>query len=84
MSLNNTEVTTNHFGFLLIPDYSMIAFSSAIEPLRMANQVAHKPLYRWTVYTLDGKPVKASNGLEITPDASLENAGEMSTFFICG
>ena len=62
----------------------MIAFSSAIEPLRMANRDSGKPLYRWSLYTIDGLAERASNGLEITPDASLENAGDVSILFVCG
>ncbi len=84
MSDEKAAVITEHFAFLQVPDYSMIAFSSAIEPLRMANRDAGKELYRWSVYTVDGLPEKASNGLEITPDDSLENATDFSILFICG
>ncbi len=84
MSEVKTEVKPNHFGFLLVPNYSMIAFTSAIEPLRMANRAAQKTLYQWSVYTLDGNPVKASNRLEISPDAGIDKAGAMSILFVCG
>ncbi len=84
MSEVKTEVKPDHFGFLLVPNYSMIAFTSAIEPLRMANRAAQKTLYQWSVYTLDGNPVKASNRLEISPDASIDKAGAMSILFVCG
>ena len=84
MSDEKTAVKTEHFGFLQVPNYSMIAFSSAIEPLRMANRDAGSELYRWRVYTIDGLPERASNGLEITPDDSIENAGDMSILFVCG
>lgn len=84
MSEVKTEVKPNHFGFLLVPNYSMIAFTSAIEPLRMANRAAQNTLYQWSVYTLDGNPVKASNGLEISPDAGIDKAGAMSILFVCG
>ena len=84
MSEEKAEVKPTHFGFLLVPNYSMIAFTSAVEPLRMANRAAQKTLYSWSIYTLDGNPVKASNQLEITPDASIDKAGEMSYFFVCG
>ncbi len=73
-----------HYGFLQVPNYSMIAFSSAIEPLRMANRDADTELYRWSVYTIDGLPEKASNGLEITPDGSIESADDVSILFVCG
>ena len=84
MSEEKAEVKPTHFGFLLVPNYSMIAFTSAVEPLRMANRAAQKTLYSWSIYTLDGMPVKASNGLEITPHGSIDKAGQMSYFFVCG
>ena len=84
MSDDKSGVKPEHFGFLLVPNYSMIAFTSAIEPLRMANRAAQKPLYSWTIYTLDGNPVNASNGLEITPDYSIDKSIDMSILFICG
>src|SRR3546814_15101422 len=35
------------FGFLLLPQFSMLAFSSAVEPLRAANRLSGKALYDW-------------------------------------
>ncbi len=84
MRQTSAETGTEHYGFLLVPNYSMIAFSSAIEPLRMANRDTGKPLYRWSIYTVDGLAERASNGLEITPDASLEQADNVSALFVCG
>ncbi len=72
-----------HFAFLLVPNYSMIAVSSAIEPLRMANQISQKKLYDWTVVTLDGNPVAASNGLKMQPNCSLENIPGVDALFLC-
>jgi transcriptional regulator GlxA family with amidase domain len=84
MSQPSSTSKPEHFGFLQVPNYSMIAFSSAIEPLRMANRSAGRDLYRWTIYTIDGLPEKASNGLEITPDDSIENAADIDILFVCG
>jgi transcriptional regulator GlxA family with amidase domain len=84
MNDETKAIKPEHYGFLLVPNYSMIAFTSAIEPLRMANRDAGKELYRWSVYTLDGLSERASNGLEITPDDSIENLGEVSILFVCG
>ncbi len=83
MSTNKSEAKPDHFGFLLVPNYSMIAFSLAIEALRMANRASGKTLYSWSVYTIDGNPVYASNGLTVTPDASIEHAGDMAICFVC-
>ena len=84
MSDEKSTPKPEHFGFLQVPNYSMIAFSSAIEPLRMANRNAGMELYRWSIYTIDGLPEKASNGLEITPDDSIESANDITTLFVCG
>jgi len=84
MSDDKTTAKPEHFGFLQVPNYSMIAFSCAIEPLRMANRDAGRELYRWSIFTIDGLPEKASSGLEITPDASIEHANDVTTLFVCG
>ena len=70
-------------GFLLVPRYSMIAFSSAIEPLRMANRLTGEELYQWKTYTVDGEPVEASNGLVIQPDGPISEAQGLNTLFVC-
>ena len=38
-----------HFGFLMVPDYTMVTLSSAIAVLRMANRSSERELYRWVV-----------------------------------
>lgn len=70
--------------FLLIPNYSMIAFSCAIEPLRMANRMSDQTLYEMTLATIDGCPVKASNGLEVGPCVSLREIRQADAVFLCG
>jgi len=70
-------------GFLLTPGYSLIAFASAIDPLRMANRLTGRELYQWITYTVDGEAVTASNGIEVTPDAALPDAGGLNTLFVC-
>ena len=35
--------------FLLVPNFSMIAFATAIEPLRIANRLLGHEAYRWRV-----------------------------------
>ena len=52
-------------GFALVENFSMIAFASALEPLRLANRVSGTDLYAWTLYSRDGRPVTASNGIAI-------------------
>lgn len=60
-------------GFLVIPDFSMIAFTAAIEPLRLANRTSGRQLYAWRIMSHDGTPVSASNGVSISPDSALQS-----------
>ena len=53
---------TQHFSFFLMPEFTHIAFSCALEPLRIANLVAGKPLYRWSLLSEDGERAVCSNG----------------------
>ena len=70
--------------FLLIPNYSMIAFSSAIEPLRMANWLSGQNYYESVIASMDGNPVKASNGFEITPCINIASIRTADVVFLCG
>jgi transcriptional regulator GlxA family with amidase domain len=76
--------------FLLIPNFSMIAFATAIEPLRIANRMLGYDAYRWRIVSPSGGTVKASNGCEIAVEGSVDSErrallGEQrpSMVFVC-
>ena len=71
-------------GFLLLDNFTLISLASAVEPLRMANQLSGKELYRWYTLSQSGAPVFASDGLQITPDASLAAAPRLDAVVVCG
>ena len=71
-------------GFLLLDNFTLISLASAVEPLRMANQLSGRELYRWTTLSVDGNQVWASDGLQITPDASMHKAPALDTVIVCG
>lgn len=52
---------TQHFVFLLVEEFSHLAFSCAVEPLRIANLVSGKPLYRWSFASENGETATCSN-----------------------
>lgn len=72
------------FGFLLVPNFTLIGFSSATEPLRMANMVVRGKRYEWITISADGQAVAASNGVQIMPDYAIGNAPPMDALFVCG
>jgi AraC family transcriptional regulator, glycine betaine-responsive activator len=72
------------FAFLTLPRYSMIALSNAVEPLRMANSLTGQTVYDWSIVSLDGVAVPASNGLALSPTLTLDQSGPFDILFVCG
>lgn len=83
---NDASVSTDttRIGFILMPDYSMIAFANAVETLRMANYISRRPLYSWTVVSTEQSGAQASNGLTMVSTGDLASLSECDTVFVCG
>ncbi|WP_420549262.1 GlxA family transcriptional regulator [Curvivirga sp.] len=77
------EDKPEHISLFLIPQFSMIAFTSLLEPLRLANQVAERTLYTWELISRDGLPVMASNGIEITPNSTATEVVRPTNVVVC-
>ncbi|MCG8354821.1 MAG: GlxA family transcriptional regulator [Kiloniellales bacterium] len=75
-------MTAQVFGFYLLPQFSMICFASAVEPLRSANRLAGRPLYDWVVITKDGAPAAASNGIEMLAQAAITDAPRLDNLIV--
>ncbi len=55
--------------FILVPEFSLMAFTSAIEPLRASNRLSDRELYKWRILSPGGGMVSASNGVEVSTTA---------------
>jgi transcriptional regulator GlxA family with amidase domain len=73
-----------HVGFVLLHDFSMIAFANAVETLRMANYISRRALYRWTVVHAEPSQPVASNGLTVSSSGSAEDLASCDLVFVCG
>ncbi len=69
--------------FLLLPKLTMLALSAAIEPMRVANQVTGKELYRWFLISETGGAERCSNGIDIIADQALTQLPRSSRIFVC-
>ena len=76
-----THVTAS---VVLTPDFSMMSFSSVIEPMRGANRVAGTRLFGWRLLSAAGGPVVASNGIavETTPVPAVDRESDLVV--LCG
>ena len=55
-----------NIAFVLTPRFNMMALTSAVEPLRVANYIHGTPLYHWQFVSADGITVEPSNGMAMT------------------
>ena len=78
-----TQTRKIRYGFLLLPDFTMISLSACVEPLRMANRISGLTLYEYQLFSLDGKSVAASNGLSLQPVTALDGTDPMDALFVC-
>ena len=72
-----SDFTTKRYGFLVISDFALLSYSSAVEPLRAANHLSGQHLYDWQHFSIDGLPAIASNGLEIPCEVLSEQAASL-------
>jgi AraC family transcriptional regulator, glycine betaine-responsive activator len=71
-------------ALILVPEFTMMPVTSAIEPLRLANRLADKQYYKWTLHSLDGQPVAASNGILTMVNGDLESIPQDAAVIVCG
>lgn len=72
------------YVFLLIPGYSQLGFSCALEALSLANRYPEGgPYYRWRILSETGDPVAAYNGVKIAVDGGLESLAKDETIVVC-
>ncbi|PVH28733.1 GlxA family transcriptional regulator [Pararhodobacter oceanensis] len=73
-----------HFVFLLLNDFTLLSFSAAIEPLRIANRMSGQSIYSWTVISEGGGDVTCSNGTRLRVDSGLTDIGRDDVAIVCG
>src|SRR6476646_2259770 len=70
-------------GFYLVPDFPMLAFAAAIEPLRAANRLSGEKLFAWQLFSHDGDPVRASNGIDVAVGGSVGDDAALDLLLVC-
>ena len=80
---HDDNVTAQKIGFLLLNEFSMLAFAAAIEPLRSANRQSNKDLFKWVIASTDGNASVASNGVEVASDGDPSVLQDCRMVFVC-
>ena len=81
----NTEVKSpRRFVFVLIDNFTLLSFSSALDALRIANRMSGKKLYDWTFIGENEEFVSCSAGTQFKLDNSLIELHRDDTILLCG
>lgn len=84
-----SDIIKKHFIFYLLPNYSLLGFSSAVEVLRVANRKANLALYSWDLVSDEGGLFPSSAGVEMNSISMSDALSKVSSssgfrFVICG
>lgn len=72
---------------LLLPEFTLSAFSLFLDPIRLAADTADgsRQIHcRWQVMTLNGLPVRSSCGVEISPTTKIDHANDVDWLVVVG
>ena len=71
------------FGFFIPSNFSLIALGSAVDPLRIANMVAGKGIFEYTVIG-DCAGVRSSDGIVVMPELDVGVDCNVDAMFVVG
>ena len=72
------------YVFVLLDNFTMLCFASAVESLRIANRMANKQLYSWVLAGEGGDTVTCSNGTEFKLQMELDELTRDDVVMVCG
>jgi len=82
---DSVHPSVQRYGFVLTPNFALMSYASATEPLRAANIIARKPLYETLALSLRGEPIRCSAGFDLPcRDVAVEGGTCQALFVVAG
>lgn len=69
-------------GFILVPGFALMSYASASEPLRAANLLAGREIYRMRNFAAEPGPVAASSGVLVPTEPLPKGGAGLHTVFV--
>jgi AraC family transcriptional regulator, glycine betaine-responsive activator len=70
-------------GFILVPGFALMSYASATEPLRAANLIAGRDIYRLSLFSAEASPVCSSSGALLTSEPLPSRGASLDMVFVC-
>ncbi|MGJ8629225.1 MAG: GlxA family transcriptional regulator [Sulfitobacter sp.] len=81
---NTVHPAPKAYAFLLVPGFSTLGFSCALDALSLANHhPSGRKFYTWRLISESGEPVAAYNGVTIAVDSGLIELNRDETLIVC-
>ena len=84
IKFNANVKSPRRFVFVLMENFTLLSFSSALDALRIANRMSGKTLYEWTFIGENEEVVSCSAGTQFKLDNSLIELHRDDTVLLCG
>lgn len=78
------DLSAKKYGFLLLDNFSLIALSTAVDPLRIANMIIGRKVYDYRLIGTNGEYARSSDGIRVLPDATIADPGTFDAVFVVG
>src|SRR5690606_20114405 len=69
-------------AWVLLPEFALLPFSSAVEPLRAANRILGRPVYEWRIFAAVGRRAEASCGVTFEVEALPPDPGSFDLILV--
>ncbi len=83
VELEEASAKPRRFVFVLLDNFTLLCFASALESLRIANRMSGQALYEW-ILAGEGDEVACSAGTRFRLDAELDELQRDDTILVCG
>ena len=77
----NNKIAPSTFGFLVMPGFPMACLTSAIEPLRAANEISGTEAFRWLVVGESKASIESSAAVNFDPDVTLHDLTKIDALY---
>jgi len=84
IKFNANVKSPRRFVFVLMENFTLLSFSSALDALRIANRMSGKTLYEWTFIGENEGVVSCSAGTQFKLDNPLIELHRDNTVLLCG
>ena len=85
--MNDSVRRTLRVGFILCPDFTLVAFSAFLDTLRLAADEGDRsrPIYcKWDILSPDMSPIRSSAGVEVKPTMLLTTPTDFDYVVVVG